>query len=272
MKVSASIVLYNSNSNLIADIISKLVNYLPTAHLFLIDNSKNDCLKILKNSNRITYIHNVCNTGFGNAHNIALKCSIELGFKYHFIINPDVIIKKDIFNPMINYIHNNYNVGIMMPRILNLDGTLQNLPKLLPKPYDLIKRKLHTFFKTNSVFLKNYELRYNCKEKISNVPIISGCFMLLNLKAIKDLGMFDSDFFMYFEDWDLSRRIHKSYKTIYFPYVEIYHHYESGANKNFRLFFIYLKSAIKYFNKWGWFIDFERTEINKKTLDQFINE
>ena len=105
MKVSASIVLYNSNSVLITNIIRKLFNYLPTAHLFLIDNSKYDFLRFLKDSNRITYIHNVSNTGFGNAHNIALKHSIDLGFKYHFIIYPDVIIKKDIFNPFINYLN-----------------------------------------------------------------------------------------------------------------------------------------------------------------------
>ena len=67
---------------------------------------------------------------------------------------------------------------------------------------------------------------------------------------------------MYFEDWDLSRRIHKKYKTIYFPEASLYHHYNSGANKRFKLFLVFIKSAITYFNKWGWFFDSEK-QINK---------
>src|SRR5690606_26243677 len=97
----------------------------------------------------------------------------------------------------------------------------------------------------------------------------SGCFTLLNLEAVKEVGGYDDRFFMYFEDFDLSRRMHKKYKTIYFPDVSVYHGYEGGANKNFRLFKIFIKSMIAYFNKWGWFFDKERKEINKRTLEQF---
>ena len=85
----------------------------------------------------------------------------------------------------------------------------------------------------------------------------------------KEVGVYDDRFFMYFEDWDLSRRMHQKYKTIYYPKVSVVHGYESGANKDKRLFKIFVKSAIYYFNKWGWFFDSERNKINKKTLQQF---
>ncbi|MCY1560600.1 hypothetical protein D9M68_977500 [compost metagenome] len=104
---------------------------------------------------------------------------------------------------------------------------------------------------------------------IYNAPILSGCFTLLNLEAIKKVGGYDDNFFMYFEDWDLSRRIHQHYKTLYFPLVSVYHGYESGANKSSRLFKIFVNSAITYFSKWGWFFDSERKKINKKALEQF---
>jgi hypothetical protein len=74
---------------------------------------------------------------------------------------------------------------------------------------------------------------------------------------------------MYFEDWDLSRRIYSKFNTRYFPKVSIYHGYDSGANKSKKLFKIYLNSAFYYFNKWGWFFDKERKRVNKKTLKQF---
>jgi GT2 family glycosyltransferase len=81
--------------------------------------------------------------------------------------------------------------------------------------------------------------------------------------------MYDERYFMYFEDWDLSRRVHKNFETLYFPLVNVYHGYESGANKKFNLFIIFIKSAFKYFNKWGWFFDKDRNKVNLLTLDQF---
>jgi hypothetical protein len=81
--------------------------------------------------------------------------------------------------------------------------------------------------------------------------------------------MYDDAYFMYFEDWDLSRRIHSRYKTIYFPKVSVYHGYESGANKSSKLFKIFVNSAITYFNKWGWLFDSEREKINNDALSQF---
>jgi GT2 family glycosyltransferase len=269
MNITASIVLYNSSKQIVNDLINKINFFNSEIIIFLVDNSPNDSLKILQSSDKIKYIHLKNNIGFGAAHNIAITESINLGSLYHFIINPDIVIKNDIFNPMINYLNTNKFVGIIMPQILNIDGSIQYLPKLIPSPFSILKRKIHLFLNLNSNFLSNYELRFYQLNETIDVPIVSGCFMLLNVALIKKNGLFDHNFFMYFEDWDLSRRINSIYKTIYMPTVQVYHHYESGANKNINLFFIYLTSGIKYFNKWGWFFDKDRNEINKKTLNQF---
>jgi GT2 family glycosyltransferase len=157
----------------------------------------------------------------------------------------------------------------MMPQILNEDGSIQNLPKLLPSPFSILKRKIKKPTRMYQKFINEYELREVSKDLIYNAPVLSGCFTLLNLDAIKKVGMYDDAFFMYFEDWDLSRRIHQQYKTIYFPKVSVVHEYESGANKNPKLFKIFVNSAITYFNKWGWFFDSERKKVNKEALSQF---
>jgi len=73
---------------------------------------------------------------------------------------------------------------------------------------------------------------------------------------------------MYLEDTDLSRRIHRVAKTIYYPYVHIYHEHQKGSYKNLKLLEIHIESAIKYFNKWGWFNDLERETINRKILEK----
>jgi GT2 family glycosyltransferase len=266
MNVSASIVLYN---NSIIEIQELLVSLENVRVLFIIDNSPNDDLSVIQEKPNVTYIHNPSNPGFGSAHNIAIQKAIELGFNYHFIINPDIQIKDDVIAVMVEYVSNNSDVGMIMPQILNLDGTIQNLPKLLPSPYSIFMRKFKRPKFIYNNFINKYELRSVQKKIIYNAPILSGCFTLLNLEAIKKVGGYDDKFFMYFEDWDLSRRIHQHYKTIYFPLVSVYHGYESGANKSHKLFKIFINSAITYFNKWGWFFDTDRKNINKKALSQF---
>jgi len=266
MKCSASIVTYNNSLSEI----DKLINcFLGECFLFIVDNSSENKLSTLNKYEYVQYIHNPSNPGFGKAHNIAIKKAIENGFAYHFIINPDVHFQTDIIDKMLFYMQQNPSVGMLMPQILNLDGSVQNLPKLLPSPYSVLMRKLKSPKLVYDDFINKYELRFVNKEMIYNTPILSGCFTLLNLRAIEEVGMYDDEFFMYFEDWDLSRRMHQYYKTIYFPLVSVYHGYESGANKSPRLFKIYINSAITYFNKWGWFFDLERKRINNEALSQF---
>jgi GT2 family glycosyltransferase len=266
--VTASVVLYNTDSNELFRVIDSIFKTALNIKLYLIDNSLTDNLESFLDS-RIEYIHNPSNPGFGAAHNIAIEKASELGSKYHFIVNPDIYFEGDIISPMIEYINNNPNIGMMMPQILNLDGTVQNLPKLLPSPLSILWRKLKRPTKAYQKFINQYELRQVPRTMIYDAPVLSGCFTLLNLKAIKKVGAYDDAFFMYFEDWDLSRRMHQCYKTVYFPLVSVYHGYDSGANKNSKLFKIFVNSAIKYFNKWGWFFDSERKKINKKALSQF---
>ena len=237
--------------------------------LYLVDNSPSDELKILVIDSRIEYIHNPANPGFGASHNVAIQKAMEMGVKYHFIVNPDIYFERDVITPMVEYMANDTTIGMMMPQILNEDGTVQNLPKLLPSPFSILWRKIKKPARAYQKFINEYELRNVPKDMIYNAPILSGCFTLLNLEALKKVGLYDDAYFMYFEDWDLSRRVHQHYKTIYFPLVSVYHGYESGANKSKKLFKIFVNSAITYFNKWGWFFDSERKKVNREALSQF---
>lgn len=267
--LSASIVLFNNDDELVSKTSSSFLNLDREFVLYLIDNSVSDVLRYFSEKERVVYIHNPSNPGFGAAHNIAIKKAIELGAKYHFIINPDIEISEDVFTPMINFMEANPEVGMMMPKILNTDGSTQNLPKLLPHPFWIFRRKLKKIDPFGGQFIDKYELRSVPKNQIYNVPILSGCFTVLRLEAIKEVGMYDENFFMYFEDFDLSRRMHQKYKTVYFPEAKVTHGYEGGANKSFKLFKIFVQSMITYFNKWGWFFDKERKSINDETLAQF---
>lgn len=268
--ITASVVLYNTKPQYILDLLDSFKFYKKNYQLFIIDNSPTDKLKNMFNE-QVNYFHCPENKGFGHGHNIAINLAININSNYHLIINPDISFKEDIITPMIELLLKDKNIGIIMPNILNSDGSIQFLPKLLPSPLSLVIRKIgfsQYFFKK---FLIKYEFRKFLSNKIYNVPIISGCFSILNIEAIKNVGTFDEQFFLYFEDWDLSRRLNSKYKNIFFPKVTVYHSYASEANHKFKFLLIYIKSAIIYFNKWGWFFDSERKKINKKTLLQIEN-
>ena len=268
--ISASIVLFKNRVDELEKVLNSVLKTTLISRLYLVDNSPTDILKILQsNDSRIVYIFNDNNIGFGAAHNIALCLSSAARSKYHFVINPDIYFEDDVIEKMVEFMQVNCIVGMIMPKVLYPDGTIQYLPKLLPNPFNIFLRKIKFPKSVYKKFINKYELRSIPSDVIYNAPILSGCFTLIRIEAFDRIGGYDDSFFMYFEDWDLSRRMHQVYQTIYFPEVSIYHRYESGANRSWKLFIIFLRSFITYFSKWGWFLDSSRTYLNNKTLQQF---
>ncbi|MFC4233118.1 glycosyltransferase family 2 protein [Parasediminibacterium paludis] len=269
--ISCSIVLYKNDKSIQATIKCVLSSNIPV-FLYLIDNSSKDNLRIdlgqFINLPNVKYIFNGKNIGFGAAHNIALKEVVKFS-DYHIVLNPDVLFDENVFKDIFEYAKTDRNIGLIMPKVLNPDRTIQYLCKLLPTPSDLLIRRIPFFSK----FFRqdNFELRFTCYNKIMEVPFLSGCFMFLQTECLQKVGYFDENFFMYAEDIDFCRRIHKKYKTIFYPEISVVHGYAKGSYKNIKLFIIHFISIIKYFNKWGWFVDKERETINARTLQKLLN-
>lgn len=249
--ISCSIVLYNNDISEINQCIHAITNSSINLKIYLIDNSENEKLNVFSRVLNLIYIKTSHNVGFGAGHNIAINDSIKNNFKYHFIINPDITFDSEVMKEMINYMSLSENVGAMMPKVLNSDGTIQYNQKLLPTPFTIIFKK----FNLNYIIRNNnlYNDLHDFEDQILNVPTLSGCFLLFDLSKLKKVGLFDEKFFLYFEDWDISRRIHLYFNTIYYPKVYVTHKHFSGANKKFDLFYLFIKSYFHYFNKWGWF-------------------
>lgn len=269
IQVYGSIVLYNNKKEQVIRAINSFLNTDLDVKLFLIDNSPKDLLRDLENlDQRIKYLFNEANLGYGKAHNIAIRKSMEEGVPYHLVLNPDVYFEKGVLEKLYEFMEENRDVGLIMPKVLYPNGEIQYLCKLLPTPMDLIFRRFIPIKSWKEKRNYIYELRFTGYNKIMNVPYLSGCFMFLRVSALKEVGIFDERYFMYLEDTDLSRRIHKKYKTIYYPFVHIFHEYGKGSYKDLKLLIYHVISAIKYFNKWGWIFDKEREEINVRVLKE----
>lgn len=267
MQINASIVLYQNDEKLLKKAIKSFLNTNLKVKLYLIDNSPTDILKYLLNlDERIEYIFNNNNLGFGKAHNIAIKKSVEENVDYHLILNPDVYFDCEVLEKLSNFMEMNKDVANIMPKVFYPDGKLQYLCKLLPTPKELIFRRFIKNEETIKKINHKYELRDFGYDKILNVPFLSGCFMFLRIEHLKCIGMFDENIFMYMEDLDLNRRLHAKYKTIFYPNVSIIHVHAKDSYKNKFLLKKHIQSTIYYFNKYGWIFDSFRTKKNKEVM------
>lgn len=263
--ITASIVLYRTPAPEVRKIVALLRACALVDDIWLIDNSdiQTEAFMFLP----ATYIFNQKNLGYGAGHNIALRKAIAQGSKYHLVINSDIDFKPEVIEQLVGYMETNGTVGQIMPAVKYPDGQPQHLAKLLPAPCDLISRRFLPASLTRRR-TERFELHSLPTDRPSSVPYLSGCFMLLRCSALQTVGLFDEHFFMYPEDIDLTRRIHRKFSTVYYPLVSITHNHTRASYHSLRMLRIHITNMCRYFNKWGWFIDNERLTFNRETLKQ----
>jgi GT2 family glycosyltransferase len=268
IEVSCSIVLFHNPVNEITKAIKSFLSCTKNIKLYLIDNSADDSLRFVFESFPLEYIYNGRNLGYGAAHNIAIQRAINVS-KYHLILNPDVEFEPTVLNRLTKFMEQHHDIGLIMPKVLYLNGDMQHLCKMLPSPTDLFMRRFvpGPFKFLFKKILDKYELRNKDYNSIMETPNLSGCFMFIRTSVFSKIGVFDERYFLYLEDTDLCRRISEQYRTVYYPGVSIIHGYSKASYKNFKLMKLHLTSSIKYFNKWGWFNDRKRVLINTSILD-----
>jgi GT2 family glycosyltransferase len=191
---------------------------------------------------------------------------VEQNIDYVFVINPDVYFIKDVISPITDFMNQNLDIGMLMPEVLNPDGTVQHLPKLLPSPTLVLLRKLKFLHSFYGEYVTEYELRSAPNQTIYETPNVSGCFTVIRTKILSDIGYYDTRFFLYFEDWDLSRRAFDKFRTVFYPFVSIYHSGSKTRSISPKKWLNRIVSYIKYFDKWGWSVNEEHTRVNSKII------
>ncbi|KAA9022078.1 glycosyltransferase [Niallia endozanthoxylica] len=254
-KVAISIVTYNSKH--IFKVLDNLKDELGQDDRFRIvifDNNSNEeykqKLSAYQDFADINFYHE--NNGFGFGHNYNL---LEAPEKYFLVFNPDILVTKENLETMLEYMESHSDLSLLVPKVLNPDGTTQYLIRDRVSVFDYALRYIPFQFvkKLFAKRLESYECRNLSDEEYANIRIGSGCFMFLRGNDFKELNGFDDRYFMYFEDYDLCLELGKRHKKIvYTPFSHVIHFYERGAHKNSKLFKIFLKSMWKFFNKWGW--------------------
>ena len=268
MMLNVSIVLYHPDWQQVTDLTEVILQSNYVHRVFWIDNSPSPQSPESLDS-RIEYRHNPYNMGYGAAHNIAIRESFYDDIPFHLVINPDIILTQEGLDGMLQFMVQHPEVGSLMPKVLYPNGEIQRLCKLLPSPMDVFGRR---FLPSSWMRRRNqiYEMHASGYNRLMNVPYLSGCFMLLRTQAVQKARLFDERFFMYPEDMDLTRRIHRDYLTVFFPHATIIHNHERASYKSLKMLWIHVVNMCRYFNKWGWFCDKERTLFNQTAIREYL--
>ena len=277
--ITASIVTHHTDPTELDRCASLVLRSPEVAHLYIIDNSRDlslrDMVEKIANriresaradeaADRISYTH-VENRGYGAGHNVAIRQSMESGAEAHLVLNADTWWEEDVITRMVRYMRTNPDVGMMMPKVYYPDGDLQLTARCLPTPVDLFAKR----FLPKSLIrrrMDRYLLVRADHDRIINSPYLLGSFLLIRREALETVGIFDERFFMYPEDIDMTRRVHRHYRTILYPEVSIIHHHAAASRQNIKMLRIHIANMCRYFCKWGWIFDSERRAMNRQLL------
>ena len=269
-----SVVLYNSDYSDIEKYIAQYFEKNVNQKLVFVNNSEEDKIReyindiVGINKYDIDYMFSGDNLGYGKGNNLAINKYVGQG-KYFLISNLDIEFSIESIKQLIEQADMIGEFGVLMPKISYRSGENQYLCKLLPTPMNLFGRRFLKFMKKHiEKENKTYEYRFTNYDIDMEVPYLSGCFMFTKYENLINENGFDKRYFMYLEDTDLSRRMFK-YKNYYIANIEVFHDFKKESHKSKKMTLAHMKSAVQYFNKWGWLFDKERKKINKEMVQKY---
>ncbi len=221
--MNCSIILVNYNSfelikNAINSVFEKTEGV--TYEVIVVDNCSSDGERVKAYfGNKIIYIQNTENIGFGRANNEGIK--IAKGRNILFL-NPDTILINNAIKILSDYLDENEKVGVVGGNLYDSNekptiSYMKYLPSILWELDILFQMRI-----SRSIWGKNYY--FNHSEKPQPVGYVSGAGMMVRKSILEEVGYFDEDFFLYFEETELTYRIRKkNYKIMSVPIAQIIH-------------------------------------------------
>ena len=226
--------------------------------ILIVENSKTFAHEKVINS-EFPNVKIVCtgeNLGYGKGNNFGLK---QVKTNYALILNPDVVCANDLFDKI--------------PKVINKIKDFA----IIGFQYSFDKIFMPAGFfddKKNSQFISDF--KNNKIDTISNVEWVTGCSMLLNLGEFKDIEIFDKNFFLYFEEFDLCKSLIDSGKNVFTAKELKIHHlgfkssFDDKKNNNSKMIKLkdwhYMWSSFYFYKK-----NYSYFYALKKFLGKFIS-
>jgi hypothetical protein len=194
------------------------------------DGSLEEAKKYLS---RAHFIKNEKNLGFATAVNIGIRFSLEQMADYIFLLNNDAEIENDTLQKLVDEMEKDKKRGVGSPLIFD-----KRNGKIWFAGGKINRWKMRTEHRFTALSQNSYETQY-----------VTGCAMIIKKEVFKEVGLFDQNYFLYYEDADFCLRAKKaSYKIMIFPSIKAYHLEKSEENKENKVYWLVI-SGLMFFQK-----------------------
>ncbi len=173
------IVTFRTNISILKDCLKSID---PSVKVLIVENSENfiNSEEIIKSFNNVNILCTGSNLGMGGGNNFGLE---KVKTNFSLILNPDIVCEKNFFENIIHYLNDDFEYSII--------GS-QYLDNSIWKPAGFFSKK------------KNIDIKFD--NHLTKVDWVVGCSMLINLKKFKTKKIFDENFFLFFEEFDLCKK------------------------------------------------------------------
>ncbi|MGB9588095.1 MAG: glycosyltransferase family 2 protein [Armatimonadota bacterium] len=250
--IDVSVVIVNWNTkDLLQRCLESVYRTLPplSFEVVLVDNASTDgsAEMVAELFPQVTLIVSDVNLGYSAGSNLGMASTSG---EFILLMNPDTELQEGAVIRMVEFARAQPKAGIVGPRLLNPDGSLQKSG-----------RTFTTWWREVLGLTKLYNMWVRlCPEadwgrESFDIPAmvdeVSGACMLVRRLALDEVGMLDERFFMYYEEVDWCRRMAQAgWEIHYLPSAEVVHHWSAGAKKaGLSMSHIAYRSQYLYFRK-----------------------
>lgn len=236
--ITLSIVSHRQNG-LVSELLQDLKRHVPSVSALILTQNIPD--PVVLATSGITILQEVLINerpkGFGANHNAAFaRCRTP----YFCVVNPDIRLNSDPFPALLTTLTNS-SVGAVGPLVRDPAGMVQDSARRFPTLSILLRKLL----------ADRTEPDYSAERGPVAVDWIAGMFMLFRSEAYRAVHGFDESYFLYYEDVDLCRRLHRAGTSImYDPAAEVVHYARRASHKDARYALRHLASAVRYFSRY----------------------
>ncbi len=188
---------------------------------------------IRKNYPQIYLVKNKKNLGFAQGNNIGIQKALEFGCEYIILLNNDTYVGSDLVVKLVSFAKSDVSVGLISPKIYFAAGF-----EFHKDHYKQEERGKVIWYAGGLIdWLNVYaahrgvdDIDNGQYEKIIETDFATGCCMLIKKSVVDKIGVFDSKYFLYFEDVDYSIRAKKAgFKVVYYPKAYLWHKNASSS-------------------------------------------
>ena len=254
------IIVHTFEKNLVRQTLRSIGRAAPAIsyEIIIVDNNPSFGMKKILDRQfpSVRYLTLEKNVGFGAAMNVGIGAAKG---KYILIFNPDIIVGAGSLEALCVFMDTHPSVGIVGPKLLNPDGTLQyscyRIPTIFTPAY---RRTFLQNFSFGKREIESYLMINDSHNETMDVDSLIGAALFSRRQTLERIGFFDERFFMYYEDNDLCRRVWEAGESVvYLPEAKMVHfHRRASADGTFfqqilsRFTWIQIASALKYFWKY----------------------